>query len=61
MCKVYCISVPAAVKQTSTQMYCAVFSLEPLAQDPGQSEITDMPYVNLFTPLPLHCSVLTEA
>jgi hypothetical protein len=39
----------------------AVFSLEPLAQDPRESEITDMRYVNLFTPLPLRCSALTEA
>jgi hypothetical protein len=36
----------------------AVFSLEPLAQDP---EITDKCYVNLFTPLTLPCSALTEA
>jgi hypothetical protein len=41
--------------------YCAVFRLEPLAQDPRDSEITDMSYVNLFTPLPLPCSALTEA
>jgi hypothetical protein len=40
---------------------CAVFSLETLAQDPRDSEITDMRYVNLFTPLPLPCSALTEA
>jgi hypothetical protein len=40
---------------------CAVLSLEPLAQDPRDSEITDMRYVNLFTPVPLPCSTLTEA
>jgi hypothetical protein len=39
---------------------CPVFSLEPLAQDPKESEITDMRNVNLFTPLPLSCSTLTE-
>jgi hypothetical protein len=40
---------------------CAVFSLEPLAQDPRESKIMDMRFVNLFTPLPLPCSALTEA
>jgi hypothetical protein len=40
---------------------CAMFSLEPLAQDPRDSEITDMRYVNVFTPLPLPCSALTAA
>jgi hypothetical protein len=29
----------------------AVFSLEPLAQDPRESEVTDMRSVNLLTPL----------
>jgi hypothetical protein len=37
-----------------------MFSLEPLAQDPREGEITDMRYVNMFTPLHL-CSALTEA
>jgi hypothetical protein len=41
--------------------HCAVFSFEPSSQDPRQSEFTDMRYVNLFTPLPLHCSAVTEA
>jgi hypothetical protein len=38
-----------------------VFSLEPLAQVPRESEITDVRYVNLFTSLSLPCSALTEA
>jgi hypothetical protein len=43
----------------SVRLYSwAVFSLEPLAQDP---EITDKRYVNLFTPLLLLCSALIEA
>jgi hypothetical protein len=42
-------------------MYCAVFILEPLAQDPRESEITDMRYVNLFTTLPHPCSAISEA
>jgi hypothetical protein len=40
--------------------HCIVFSLEPLAQDPRESEITDMRYVTLFIPLPVYCSALTE-
>jgi len=39
---------------------CAVYSLEPLAQDP-RNEIMDLRLVNQFTPLPLHCSALPEA
>jgi hypothetical protein len=31
---------------------CVAFSPEPLAQDPRDSEITDMHYINLFSPLP---------
>jgi hypothetical protein len=38
-----------------------VFTLEPLAQDPRDSEITDMRFVNLFTRLRLLYSALTEA
>jgi hypothetical protein len=49
------------IKGLRVQCGCAVFSLEPLAQDPTDSEIKDMRYVNLFTPLPLPCSALTEA
>jgi hypothetical protein len=40
---------------------CAVFILEALAQDPKDSEIADMRYVILFTPLPRPCAALTEA
>jgi hypothetical protein len=40
---------------------CAVFSLEPLAQDLRESDIMDMRCVNLCTPLPFLCSALTEA
>jgi hypothetical protein len=46
---------------TFIHLYCALFSLEPLAQDLTDNEITDKCYVNLFTPLPLPCSALTEA
>jgi hypothetical protein len=46
---------------SAERLLCAVFSLEPLAQDPRQREITDMRYVNLFTPLPLPCSAPSEA
>jgi hypothetical protein len=51
---------PRAIQDTKS-LQCAVFSLEPLAQDPRESEITDMRCVNLFTPRPLRCSALTEA
>jgi hypothetical protein len=40
--------------------YCAVFSLEPLVQDP-RNEIMDLRCVNLFTLLPLPCSALPKA
>jgi hypothetical protein len=38
-----------------------VFRLEPLAQDPREIEITDVRYVNLFTPLSLPRAAPTEA
>jgi hypothetical protein len=39
---------------------CAVFSLEPLAQDP-RNEIMDLRRVDQFTPLPLPCPALHGA
>jgi hypothetical protein len=54
-------TIPLSLLVLSISYSCAVFSLEPLAQDPRQSEITDMRYINLFTSLPLPCSTLTEA
>jgi len=41
-------------------LLCAVFSLEPLAQDP-RNEITDLRRVNQLTPLPLPSSTLPGA
>jgi hypothetical protein len=40
--------------------WCAVFSLEPLVQDP-RNEIMDLRRVNQFTPLPHSCSALPGA
>ena len=40
--------------------YCAVFSLEPLAQG-LRNEIMDLRHVNQFTPLPVPCSALPQA
>jgi hypothetical protein len=51
-----CFIILAYVYYTSD-----VFSPEPLAQDPRESEITDLHYVNLFTTVPLPFSALTEA
>ena len=40
--------------------FCAVFSLEPLVQDP-RKEIMNLRHVKQFTPLPLPCSALPGA
>jgi hypothetical protein len=40
--------------------YCAVFSLEPLAQD-SRNKIMDLRHVNQWTPLPVPCSALPGA
>jgi hypothetical protein len=45
------------VHLVSSPLPCAVFSLEPLAQDPG-NEIMDLSRVNRFIPLPLPRSPL---
>ena len=44
------------VHLVNSLLSCALFSLEPLAQNP-RNEIMDLCRVNLFTPLPLPCSV----
>jgi hypothetical protein len=40
--------------------YCAIFSLEPLAQD-ARNEIMDLHHVNQFTPIPVPYSALPRA
>ena len=55
-CTFYCVILCTVypTKNSSTTGLCAVSSLEPQVEVPIK-EITDLPRVNQFTPLPLPC------